>query len=103
MSTLLTGPLTDAEAAAAAGGAVVALIFSLVFYVIGCLGFMGIFKKAGQPGWAAFVPIWMGFLSEAGVGDYFDCMQRAGADRPAQVQCENDFRERVQQDYGLPG
>ncbi len=52
---------------------------------------------------AAFVPIWIGFLSAAGIGDYLDCMQRAGTDRPAQVQCENDFRERVQQDYGLPG
>ncbi|WP_395311173.1 DUF4190 domain-containing protein [Mycobacterium sp. AMU20-3851] len=51
---------------------------------------------------AAFVPIWIAFLSEAGMGDYIDCMQRAGTDRPAQVQCENTFRERVQQDYGLP-
>ncbi|MBO0900924.1 signal peptidase I [Cellulomonas sp. zg-ZUI222] len=58
MSTFLTVPLTDAEAAAAAGSVVVALIFSLVFYVIGCLGLMGIFTKAGQPGWAAFVPIY---------------------------------------------
>ncbi|OJZ68640.1 hypothetical protein BRW64_03505 [Mycolicibacterium diernhoferi] len=51
---------------------------------------------------AAFVPIWIGFLSEAGMGDYIDCMQRAGTDRPAQVQCENTFRERIQQDYSLP-
>jgi len=58
MSTFLTVPLTDAEAAAAAGGVVVALILGLVGYVIGCLGLMGVFTKAGQPGWAAFVPIY---------------------------------------------
>lgn len=44
----------------------------------------------------AFIPIWIGFLSEAGIGDYVDCMQKAGTDRPAQVQCENSFREQVE-------
>lgn len=51
----------------------------------------------------AFVPIWIGFFTEAGMGDYVGCMERAGSDRTAQVQCENTFRERVQRDYGLPG
>ena len=49
----------------------------------------------------AFVPIWIGFFTEAGVGDYVKCMEQAGADRTAQTQCENTFRERVQQDYNI--
>jgi len=59
MSTLLAVPITDAEAAAAAGGMLVfALIAGLVGYVVGSLGLMGVFTKAGKPGWAAFVPIY---------------------------------------------
>lgn len=49
----------------------------------------------------AFVPIWIGFFAEAGMGDYIRCMERAGVDRPAQVQCENTFRERVEKNYNL--
>lgn len=49
----------------------------------------------------AFIPIWIGFLSEAGIGDYVDCMQKAGTDRPAQVQCENSFREQVEKNYNI--
>lgn len=51
----------------------------------------------------AFVPIWIGFFADAGLGDYVRCMERAGTDRTAQVQCENTFREKVERDYGLSG
>lgn len=52
----------------------------------------------------AFVPIWIGFFTEAGMGDYVRCMEQAGSDRTTQVQCEKTFRERVERDYGLtPG
>ena len=51
----------------------------------------------------AFVPIWIGFFTEAGMGDYVRCMDRAGTDRTAQLQCESTFRERVERDYGLSG
>lgn len=52
----------------------------------------------------AFVPIWIGFFTEAGMGDYVRCMEQAGTDRTAQTQCENTFRERVERDYGFsPG
>jgi hypothetical protein len=52
----------------------------------------------------AFVPIWVGFFTEAGMGDYVRCMEQAGTDRAAQTQCENTFRERIERDYGLsPG
>lgn len=58
MSTLFAVPITDAEAAAAAGGAVLFLVFGLIGYVVSALGLMGVFTKAGKPGWAAFVPIY---------------------------------------------
>ena len=51
----------------------------------------------------AFVPIWIGFFTEAGMADYVRCMEQAGTDRTAQTQCENTFRERVERDYGLTG
>lgn len=49
----------------------------------------------------AFIPIWIGFLSEAGIGDYVGCMEKAGTDRPAQVQCENSFREQIEKNYKI--
>lgn len=59
MFTLLAAQITEAEAAAAAGaGAAIGLVFGLVAYVISALGLMGVFKKAGKPAWAAFVPIY---------------------------------------------
>jgi hypothetical protein len=42
--------------AAVNGGLVFILI--VVFYVVACLPLMGVFAKASQPGWAAFVPIY---------------------------------------------
>ena len=41
------------------GGAGIAwLIFALVVYLVGALPLMGVFGKARQPGWAAFIPIY---------------------------------------------
>ena len=40
------------------GGFLVFLILALVFYVLVCLGLYGTFIKAGQPGWAGFVPFY---------------------------------------------
>ena len=39
-------------------GIVVFLILALVFYVLVSLGLYGTFIKAGQPGWAGFVPLY---------------------------------------------
>lgn len=59
MSTLLSVPVTDAEVAAAAGAAaVMGLLVGVVAYVVTALGLMGVFAKAGKPGWAAFVPVY---------------------------------------------
>lgn len=46
------------------------------------------------------VPIWAGFLGDAGLGDYVTCMESASTDRTAQQQCENEFRDRIE---GLSG
>ena len=40
------------------GGFAVLLILGLVFYVLVALGLYGTFIKAGQPGWAGFVPFY---------------------------------------------
>jgi hypothetical protein len=48
-----------------------------------------------------FIPIWIGFFSQLGIGDYVSCMEQAGNDRAAQVQCENNFRDKVETDYGV--
>lgn len=59
MSSFLAVPITEAEAVAAAGlASAVILVLGLVGYVLGSLGLMGVFTKAGKPGWAAFVPIY---------------------------------------------
>ena len=59
MFNLLAVPITDAEAVAAAGAAAtLGLVVGVIAYVVGALGLMGVFAKAGKPGWAAFVPIY---------------------------------------------
>ncbi|MGW0162407.1 DUF4190 domain-containing protein [Mycobacterium sp. NPDC003323] len=49
----------------------------------------------------AAVGVWSGFLGDAGVGDYLGCMESAGTDRTAQQQCENAFRDRMEDISGL--
>ncbi len=57
MHTLLTAA-TDSSGSVA-GGVVAAMFFGAVIgYVIGSLPMYGIFVKAGEPGWAGFVPIY---------------------------------------------
>jgi len=53
-------------AAAAAGGLLamsgVMLLFMLAIMVIVILGFWKVFEKAGQPGWAAIVPLYNAYI-----------------------------------------
>lgn len=49
----------------------------------------------------AAVPVWSGFLGDAGIGDYVSCMEKADTDRTAQTRCENDFRDRIEEISGL--
>ena len=48
----------DSDTAAAAGGGVFGTIFGLVFAVIAIVALYKIFIKAGEPGWAAIVPLY---------------------------------------------
>ncbi|MGU3651605.1 DUF4190 domain-containing protein [Mycolicibacterium sp. A43C] len=55
----------------------------------------------------AAVPVWSGFLGDAGVGDYLSCMEKAigesgtSLDPAAQQKCENEFRDRIEHISGL--
>lgn len=49
----------------------------------------------------AFVPIWIAVSRESGVGNYVDCLQNAGSDRARQQQCVDQFRDRVQDQFGV--
>jgi hypothetical protein len=52
-----------------------------------------------------FIWIWLSvgqrWYNEFGGRDYMDCMQRAGSDRVAQQQCEDAFRNRLQDGLGV--
>ena len=48
----------DSDTAAAAGGSALGTIFGLVFAVIAIVAMYKIFIKAGEPGWAAIVPLY---------------------------------------------
>jgi len=48
----------DSDTAAAAGGGVFGSIIGLVFAVIAIVALYKIFVKAGEPGWAAIVPLY---------------------------------------------
>ncbi|MGB3486451.1 MAG: DUF4190 domain-containing protein [Mycobacterium sp.] len=43
--------------------------------------------------------VW-GFL-QVGGGDYFDCMQRAGSDTSAQLDCEDEFRGNIENRFSV--
>ena len=71
-TTLTTGPLTNAEAAAAGGiiGAMFmgAFFFALAWYIISVIATWRIFKKAGEPGWKAIIPIYNYYIMYKIVG-----------------------------------
>jgi hypothetical protein len=48
----------DSDTAAAAGGSVLGSIIGLLFAVIAIVALYKIFVKAGEPGWAAIVPLY---------------------------------------------
>jgi hypothetical protein len=44
----------------------------------------------------AFIALWTTVWKDVGGGDYIDCMQKAGTDQAQQQQCEDQFRQHVQ-------
>lgn len=55
MSTLF---IALQQADGAAGGSIVSTLFSLLIAVVVIAGMWKVFAKAGQPGWAAIIPIY---------------------------------------------
>lgn len=58
MLPAMTSTTTTTDPAAAAGAAVGGLLGAVIALAITGFALMGIFKKAGQPAWAAFVPLY---------------------------------------------
>lgn len=48
-----------------------------------------------------FAGIWVAFWREAGGGSYVDCLQNAGSDKVRQQQCVDQFRDKVQDKFGV--
>lgn len=49
----------------------------------------------------AFIPIWVAIFQDTGVGNYVDCLQKAGSDRVRQQQCADQFQDQVQDRFGV--
>lgn len=49
----------------------------------------------------AFAGIWVVFWREAGADDYVACLQNAGQDRARQQECADQFRDKVQDQFGV--
>ncbi|MCT7366780.1 DUF4190 domain-containing protein [Mycolicibacterium llatzerense] len=48
-----------------------------------------------------FVFVVIGFYRQVGFSDYTDCMTRAGQDQNAQSTCVQDFRSRIEKEFGV--
>lgn len=48
-----------------------------------------------------FVVVYVNALKDTGVGDYFDCLSKAGSDKTAQRLCENEFRQSVENQFSV--
>jgi hypothetical protein len=42
------------------------------------------------------------FFAKSGGGDYVDCLSEAGSDQQAVQRCADQFRERVEDEFGVP-
>lgn len=51
---------TTSTSSSGVGG--VLLVFVLLSYLVACAPLMGVFKKAGQPPWAALIPIYNAYV-----------------------------------------
>ena len=49
----------------------------------------------------AFIAIWVLLVKDTGAGDYFDCMSKAGQSQSAQHQCEDEFRQSVENKFSV--
>jgi hypothetical protein len=49
----------------------------------------------------AFAGIWIAFWKEAGGNDYLACLQKAGPNHALQQRCADQFRDKVQNQFGV--
>ncbi|CAN5535048.1 hypothetical protein BH11ACT7_BH11ACT7_19170 [soil metagenome] len=89
----------------------------LVAIVIGFIGYRRVKKGEATNGGVAIAGIVLGLLGivlsaaliafgvwgflKVGGGDYFDCMQRAGDDTSAQLQCEDEFSGNIENRFSV--
>ncbi len=92
-------------------------VLGLVAIVLGFLGYSRAKKGEADNGGIAIAGVVLGFLGivlnavliavgvwgfmKIGGGDYVDCMQRAGNDRAAQLQCEEEFRGKIENQFSV--
>jgi hypothetical protein len=92
-------------------------ILGLVAIVLGFIGYRRVKKGEATNGGVAIAGIVLGLLGiilsaaliafgvwgflKVGGGDYFDCMQQAGDDTSAQLQCEDEFRGNIENRFSV--
>jgi Domain of unknown function (DUF4190) len=92
-------------------------ILGLVAIVLGFLGYSRVKKGEANNGGIAIAGIVLGLVGivlnaaliafgvwgfmKVGGGDYFDCMEQAGVDRSAQLQCEEEFRGNIENRFSV--
>lgn len=48
-----------------------------------------------------FIVVYVNAFKDTGIGDYFDCLSKAGPDQTAQRLCENQFRQSVENQFSV--
>jgi hypothetical protein len=92
-------------------------VLGLVAVVLGFIGYGRAKRGEANNGAVAIAGIVLGVLGmvlsafviafgvwgfyKIGGGDYVDCMQRAGNDRSAQLQCEDEFKQNVEDRFSV--
>ena len=92
-------------------------VLGLVAIVLGFIGYRRVKKGEATNGGVAIAGIVLGLLGiilsaaliafgvwgflKVGGGDYFDCMQQAGDDTSAQLQCEDEFRGNIENRFSV--
>ena len=93
------------------------IILGIVAIILGFLGRDRVNRGEADNGGVATAGIILGFLGiivslvviaigiwgfmRAGGDDYIDCMQKAGTDRAAQLQCEGTFRDTLEDEFSI--
>lgn len=93
------------------------IVLGIVAVILGFAGRARVKKGEANNGGVALAGIILGFLGivaglasiaivvllfkDTGAGDYFDCMSKAGQNRSAQVQCEDQFRQSVENKFSV--